>query len=237
MTRRINLWSGPRNVSTAVMYAFRERPDTSVVDEPLYAHYLSRTGVEHPVVQDVIRSQDTDGQAVVRDVLLGPSPTPVRFFKHMAHHLLHLDTAFLDEMENILLTRDPEQMLPSLINQVPDVEIEGTSLPMQVRLLDRIVAGGGTPIVMESKRLLTDPEGTLRAVCERLGLAWDPGMLSWEAGPKPEDGVWAPHWYHNVHRSTGFDPYREKTDPFPAHLEPLLAECIPLYERLLEYAL
>jgi hypothetical protein len=237
VTKRINLWSGPRNVSTAVMYAFRERSDTSVVDEPLYAHYLCRTGVEHPVVQDVIRSQDTDGDAVVRDVLLGESPTPVRFFKHMAHHLADLDRGFLDEMDNILLTRDPEQMLPSLINQVPNVEIEGTSLPMQVRILDWVLETGGDPIVIESKRLLTDPEGTLRAVCERLDLAWVPEMLSWDEGPKPEDGVWAPHWYHNVHRSTGFAPYREKTDPFPAYLKPLLAECLPLYERLLEYAI
>lgn len=234
---RINLWSGPRNVSTAVMYAFRERPDTSVVDEPLYAHYLCRTGAEHPAVQDVIRSQDTDGAAVVRTVLLGPSPTPVRFFKHMAHHLVALDTGFLSEMNNILLTRDPEQMLPSLINQVPNVEIEGTSLPMQVRLLDWILEGGGSPIVIESKRLLTDPEATLRAVCEALNLDWFPGMLSWEEGPKPEDGVWAQHWYHNVHRSTGFDPYREKTEPFPARLRPLLEDCLPLYERLIEYAI
>ena len=234
---RINLWSGPRNVSTAVMYAFRERPDTSVVDEPLYAHYLCRTGAEHPAVQDVIKSQDTDGEAVVRTVLLGPSPTPVRFFKHMAHHLEALDTEFLGEMDNILLTRDPEQMLPSLINQVPNVEIEGTSLPMQVRLLDWILERGGSPLVIESKRLLTDPEATLRAVCGALDLDWDPGMLSWEEGPKPEDGVWAQHWYHNVHRSTGFDPYEAKTDPFPKHLQPLLKKCIPLYERLLEYAI
>jgi hypothetical protein len=219
------------------MYSFRERPDTSVIDEPLYAHYLCRTGVEHPVVQDVIRSQQTDGETVVREVLLGPSPTPVRFFKHMAHHLVELDTSFLGEMDNILLTRDPEQMLPSLVNQVPNVEIEGTSLPMQVRLLDWILERGGTPLVIESKRLLSDPESTLRAVCDRLGLDWYPGMLSWEQGPKPEDGVWAPHWYHNVHRSTGFDPYREKDEEFPARLKPLLAECLPLYERLVEYAI
>jgi hypothetical protein len=237
MTKRINLWSGPRNVSTAVMYAFRERPDTSVVDEPLYAHYLCRTGVEHPVVQDVIHSQNTDGEAVVHEVLLGPSPTPVRFFKHMAHHLVELDTGFLGQMDNILLTRDPEQMLPSLINQVPDVTLQGTSLPMQVQLLDWILERGGTPVVIESKRLLMDPEGTLRAVCERLGLEWDPGMLSWDEGPKPEDGVWAPHWYHNVHRSTGFAPYREKDEEFPARLRPLLEDCVPLYERLAEYAI
>ena len=235
--KRINLWSGPRNVSTAVMYAFRERSDTSVVDEPLYAHYLCRTGVEHPALQDVIKSQDTDGESVVRTVLLGPAETPVRFFKHMTHHLIELDTSFLGQMENILLTRDPRQMLPSLINQVPNPTVEGTSLPMQVSMLDRILDSGGAPIVIESKRLLLDPEGVLTTVCERLGLDWDPAMLSWDEGPKPEDGVWAPHWYDNVHRSTGFAPYREKDEPVPAHLEPLLAECQPLFERLRQHAI
>ncbi len=234
---RINLWSGPRNVSTAVMYAFRERSDTSVVDEPLYAYYLARTGVEHPAVQDVIRSQNTDGETVVKTMLLGPSETPVRFFKHMAHHLGGLDPWFLGEMENLLLTRDPREMLPSLIRQVPNPTIEGTSLPMQVRILERIIESGGQPFVIESKRLLLDPEGVLRTVCSRLGLDWEPGMLTWEEGSKPEDGVWAPHWYQNVHRSTGFNPHREKAERFPARLEPLLAECTPLFERLREYAI
>jgi len=236
-TKRINLWSGPRNVSTAVMYAFRERSDTSVVDEPLYAHYLSRTGVEHPAVQDVIKSQNTDGEAVVRDEMLGTAETPVRFFKHMAHHLIALDTSFLGQMENLLLTRDPLQMLPSLIHQVPNPTIEGTSLPAQVRMLDSILAAGGSPVVIESKRLLLDPETVLRTVCQRIGLEWDAGMLSWDVGPKPEDGVWAPPWYRNVHNSTGFAPYQEKKDQVPSHLKPLLAECIPLFERLREHAI
>jgi len=235
--RRINLWSGPRNVSTAVMYAFRQRNDTSVVDEPLYAHYLCRTGVEHPAVQDVIKSQDTDGEAVVRTVLLGTAETPVRFFKHMAHHLIDLDISFLGRMDNLLLTRDPREMLASLINQVPNPTIEGTSLPMQVRMLNHILESGGSPIVIESKGLLLDPEGVLRTVCERFRLEWDPGMLSWEEGPKPEDGVWAPHWYDNVHDSTGFAPYRKKDGSLPTRLEPLLAECIPLFERLRQHAI
>jgi hypothetical protein len=234
---RINLWSGPRNVSTAVMYSFRERADTSVVDEPLYAHYLCRTGAEHPVVQDVIRSQETDGEAVVEGILLGHAETPVVFFKHMAHHLIELDTSFLGKMSNLLLTRDPREMLPSLVKQVPNVELEGTSLPMQVRMLESVLAAGGDPIVIESKRLLMDPEGTLSAVCARLGIPWDPAMLSWEPGPKPEDGVWAPHWYHRVHTTTGFAPYQQKDEPFPQHLEPLYAECAPLYEQLVEYAI
>jgi hypothetical protein len=108
---------------------------------------------------------------------------------------------------------------------------------MQVRMLDSVLGAGGDPIVIESKRLLMDPEATLKAVCERIGLPWDAAMLSWDPGPKPEDGVWAPHWYHRVHDTTGFAPYQPKDEPFPQHLEPLLAECAPLYARLAEYAI
>ncbi len=234
---RISLWSGPRNVSTAVMYAFRERSDTSVVDEPLYAHYLSRTEAQHPVVQDVIASQDTDGEHVVQEVLLGASPSPVRFFKNMAHHLIDLDLGFIDHLDNVLLTREPSQMLTSLVHQVPNPTLEGTSLPMQVRLLERIEAAGKTPLVLDARLLLLDPEGVLRNLCAALGLEWEDTMLRWPEGPKPEDGVWAPHWYHNVHRSTGFGPYREKDEPVPARLRGILAEATPLYERLLEHAL
>ena len=236
MTTRICLWSGPRNVSTALMYSFRERSDTSVVDEPLYAHYLRQSGVVHPGADQVLSDQDDDGERVVRDVVLGPSPTPVRFFKHMAHHLVGLDRSFLDRVTNVILTRHPAEMLPSLIQQVPEPTLEGTSLPTQVELVERVIDGGGTPVVVDSKALLLDPPGILGALCERIGIPYDTGMLSWEAGPKPEDGIWAPHWYANVHRSTGFAPYRAKTDPFPERLEGLLARCETLYERLVPFA-
>lgn len=234
---RISLWSGPRNVSTALMYSFRQRIDTSVVDEPLYAHYLARSGVEHPGRDDVLAAQDNDGEQVVRDVILGPARTPVLFLKNMAHHLGGLDWAFLAELHNVILTRDPAEMLPSLIKQVPDPDLEGTGLPMQVALLDAILDEGDDPIVLDSRLLLTDPEGVLTRLCHRVGLEFDPAMLSWPAGPVPEDGVWAEYWYHSVHRSTGFAPYNPKREEVPEHLRPLLAQAIPLYERLFAYAL
>lgn len=220
-----------------MMYAFRQRADTSVVDEPLYAHYLAATGVEHPAVQDVIASQDTDGVHVIETVVFGPSPTPVRFFKHMAHHLVDLDLSLIDEADNVLLIRDPVEMLPSLVNQVPNPTLEGTSLPMQVRLLERMERSDRQPIVLDSRSLLQDPAGVLEELCRRLGLDFDQSMLSWPIGPKPEDGVWARHWYHRVHRSTGFEPYEAKHRPMPGHLIGLLAECRPLYQRLREHAI
>lgn len=237
MTTRICLWSGPRNVSTALMYSFHQRRDTTVVDEPLYAHYLSRSGVVHPGRDEVLASQDSNGTAVVRDVLLGPSPTPVIFFKNMAHHLPGVDRAFLSEVTNVLLVRHPREMLPSLAQQLPDPTLDGTSLTTQVELFNAIVKAGEFPIVVDSKHLLLDPEGTLTMLCERIGIEFDEAMLSWPAGPILEDGVWAPHWYTNLHTSTGFTPYREKTDPFPIHLEPLLSQCTPLYNHIAAHAM
>lgn len=234
---RISLWSGPRNVSTALMYSFRQRIDTTVVDEPLYAHYLARSGVEHPGRDDVLAAQDNDGERVVRDLILGPARTPVLFLKNMAHHLGGLDWAFLAELHNVILTRDPAEMLPSLIKQVSEPDLEGTGLPMQVALLDAILDEGDDPIVLDSRLLLIDPEGVLTRLCQRVGLEFDSAMLSWPAGPVPEDGVWAEHWYHSVHRSTGFGPYRPKNEEVPERLRPLLAQATPLYERLLAYAL
>jgi hypothetical protein len=236
--RRISLWSGPRNVSTALMYAFRERPDTRVVDEPLYAHYLRESRADHPGVPEVLAAQDEDARRVISRVILGPCDRPVLFFKNMAHHLEGItDWTFLDELDNVLLTRHPREMLPSLALRLHTPVLRDTAYTMQVLLLDHLEARSRPPLVVEAMHLLLDPEAVLRALCHRLALPWDREMLEWEEGPKPEDGVWAPHWYQNVHASTGFLPYRPKTDPFPEHLVPLLGECLPLYERLAEHAI
>lgn len=238
MTRplRLSVWSGPRNVSTALMYSFRERLDTSVVDEPLYGHYLKVTGAAHPGRDEVLASMDTDGERVVREVLLGPYDTPVVMFKNMAHHLVGLERTFLGELTNVLLTRDPCEMLPSLAQQLPNPTLRDTGLSEQVEILADVTARGQAPLVIDAKMLLEHPEGVLRAVCRRVGRPFDPAMLAWPTGPKPEDGPWARHWYENVHRSSTFAAYTPKTDPFPEHLKPLLEVCAPLYERLAAYA-
>jgi hypothetical protein len=229
---RIQLWSGPRNVSTALMYSFAQRADTRVVDEPLYAHYLRVSGVDHPGRDEVLAAQDADGERVVRDVLLGTCDRPVVFFKQMAHHLVELDRGFLARCANVLLTRDPREMLPSLAANLDAPTLRDTGYAAQTALLAELRALGQDPPVLDARELLLDPEGVLAALCARLGLAFDPAMLAWEPGPRPEDGVWAPHWYANVHRSRGFDVHRAKTGPFPARLEPLLAECLPHYREL-----
>lgn len=231
------MWSGPRNVSTALMYAWRQRSDTRVLDEPLYGHYLRVTGAPHPGRDEVLAAMDTDGDRVVREVLLGPVGADVLFVKNMAHHLAGLDRAPLAPLVHALLTRDPREMLPSLSVQVPEPTLRDTGLAEQVELLETEPGAGRDPVVLEARELLRDPRGVLREACRRFGLPFEDAMLSWPAGPKPEDGVWAPHWYASVHRSTGFAPYHPKEESFPERLEPLLEECLPLYERLAEHAI
>ena len=234
---RLSVWSGPRNVSTALMYSFRQRSDTVVVDEPLYGHYLKTTGAEHPGARVVLDAMDNDGERVVREVILGPCERPIHFFKNMAHHLPGLDPGFLDSITNVLLIRDPTEMLPSLARQLSSPTLRDTGLREQNVVLDSILARGEKPIVLDARELLLDPPGVMRLTCANLGIPFEDAMLSWQAGPKPEDGVWARHWYHNVHASTGFAPYSTPEDPFPPRLEPLLEECLPYYQRLLSYAI
>lgn len=230
---RINLWSGPRNVSTALMYSFAQRTDMNVVDEPHYGHYLRVSGATHPGDRAIMAAMECDGEKVTRDVLLGDYPGNV-FFKNMAHHLVDLDRSFLNEGTNVLLVRDPEQMLPSYSIQIPKPQLWGIGFPAQTELLESL---GDDLLVLDAEFLLKDPEAILRQLCERVGLDWQAEMLRWPAGPKPYDGVWAPHWYHRVHESTGFAPYLSKSEPFPDRLRPVLDEAAPLYERLRKRAL
>ncbi|MEM9172546.1 MAG: sulfotransferase family protein [Pseudomonadota bacterium] len=234
-TRLICLWSGPRNVSTALMYSFAERADTQIVDEPLYGHYLSRTDVQHPAAAEVIAAMNCDGQQVIND-LLARCDAPVTFAKHMAHHLIELDEGFLQQTINVLLVRNPRDMLPSLSRQIPEPTLRDTGLKRQWELLKTLQRLGQSPAVLDAQQLLADPPGVLRQLCEHIGIDFDASMLQWRAGARDEDGVWAPHWYHNVHKSTGFDDYHERTE-VPDHLQAVLAQCAPYYDYLRKHAI
>lgn len=232
------LWSGPRNVSTALMYSFAQLDDVRVVDEPLYGHYLRVSDADHPGRDDVIAAMNCNGDEVMKDLLEQQHRDPGRrlFLKHMAHHLVDIDTSFLDDTTNVLLVRDPREMLPSLTIQLPAAGLDDTGLKRQWQLFDRLRKRGPAPVVIDSRELLLDPPGVLRALCNNIGVDYSDDMLSWPAGPRKEDGVWAPHWYDAVHKSCGFQPYRPK-GKFPANLHALLDECEPWYRRLYEHAL
>ena len=230
----INLWSSPRNVSTALMYSFAQHPRVAVVDEPLYAHYLLRTDspAVHPGREEIIASQRTDRKKLV-DELLRDDAERVRVFKQMTHHLIQLDWSFLPQMKNVLLIRDPRRILASYTKVIENPTISDVGYDLQGKLFDYLVANDALHAIVDTRRLLTDPEDTLRQLCERLDLKFDPAMLQWSAGARPEDGVWAKHWYGNVHQSTEFAPYEEKIVGLSDELEALAERCMPDYERML----
>ncbi len=232
----ICLWSGPRNVSTALMYSFAQLDDVDVVDEPLYAHYLRVSGREHPGRDEVLASQDADGDRVMRQLLKSKRRGRALFAKQMAHHLVDLDRRFLSGTTNVLLVRDPKEMLPSLTIQIPSATLADTGLRQQWELYLELEASGAAPAVLDARELLLNPAGVLSTLCALIGVRYSDSMLRWKAGPRPEDGVWARYWYHAVHRSTGFQPFQPK-DTFPSHLEPLLAQCAPWYDKLLNKAI
>lgn len=238
MIAPICLWSGPRNVSTALMYSFAQRDDMRVVDEPLYGHYLRASGADHPGREAVIASMDCAGEAVMRRLIERQQREPTRrlFLKHMAHHLIGLDLGFLRDTSNVFLIRDPREMLPSLVKQLPRASLYDTGLKRQWEVFEECRGAGQRPVILDSRELLLDPAGILTRLCEHLDLEFKSGMLRWNAGPRAEDGVWAPYWYHVVHQSTGFAPYRPKHG-FPDRLTGLLQECKPWYDRLFEHAL
>jgi len=231
----INMWSGPRNISTAFMYSWRQRPDTVVFDEPFYGVYLSQFDPGHPGMEEVVADMELDIDQIVANIT-APGDRPVRYIKNIGHHVDALDDSVLDLFTNVLLVRDPAEMIASLTATLGDeISVDITSMPQLCRILDRELASGRTPFVVESRRLLEDPPGILQAICERLDLPWTEAMLSWPPGPKPEDGVWAKHWYHSAHASTGFVPYAPKTTELNDAQQALADACRPYYERLEPY--
>lgn len=234
---RIHMWSGPRNISTATMYAFRQRSDTLVVDEPLYASYLAATGAAHPVAEEVITSQERNPYKVISQQFRGPAAKPVVFFKQMTHHLLDLDRSFLREGKHFLLIRDPHFMLPSLGKVLDAPNLDDTGLALHLELYQVLGNLGQEPAVVDSRLLQNQPEAVLRLLCRHLNIPFEPAMLSWPAGPKSEEGVWAPHWYAAAHKTTGFNPWVAPAEPFPDHLNDLLQECLPYYTALRQVAL
>ena len=220
------------------MYSFAQRNDTLVVDEPLYGHYLRVTGAPHPGRNDVMAAMNCDGDAVMRELLLQQrnEPSSQLLLKHMAHHLVDLDLGFLEQTQHVFLVRDPREMLPSLTIQLPNATLADTGLKRQWELFSSLSQRGQSAAVLDSRELLLEPQAVLRKLCDHLGIEFDSDMLSWEAGARPEDGVWAAHWYHAVHKSTGFSAYSPKIG-FPGSLQSLLNECKPWYDKLYQHAI
>jgi hypothetical protein len=203
---RLAVWSGPRNISTALMRSWENRPDCRVVDEPLYAYYLAETGLNHPRRDEVIAAGQTSWHDVVADLT---APTEgIYYQKHMTHHLIpQLPRDWIGSLTNVLLIRDPAEVVASYVRSRADVLAEDIGLVQQAELYDQL---GGAPPVIDAADFLRDPEGYLRWLCAYAQVDFTPAMLRWPAGPRASDGVWAPYWYDAVLASTGFEPYRPR---------------------------
>jgi hypothetical protein len=215
------------------MYSFAQRPDTLVFDEPLYGYYLKQTAAKeyHPGAEDVMNTMECDGSKVV-DFMMGAFTSEVVFFKNMCHHLLDLDRSFIKDTINLILTRHPAQVISSFSKEIPNPSLLDIGIKTQAELLNELVNRNAHVVVVDSNELLKSPEQYLALLCEKLNIPFYPTMLTWDKGPKDYDGCWAPHWYKNVHQSTSFQPYEEKTLIVPENLNDLLKEAMPYYLEL-----
>lgn len=233
---RINLCSSPRNISTALMYAFGNRHDMTVVDEPLYAYYLKLTGKKHPAWQETLQSMPSDAKLVIDEMLTKDYGSPFVFFKNMTHHYIGLSDTDLIRMlkgtVNVVLIREPKEMIASFAKVIPNPTEEDLGMTMQLNLVRQLQKLGTLACVVDSNDVLKNSKGMLEKICESCGIPFSDKMLGWETGSRVEDGVWAKHWYANVHQSTGFKPYKKKEVLLPEHLVPLYKACLPHYEAL-----
>lgn len=242
---RIATWSGPRSISTAMMRAWGNRPDTFVTDEPFYAFYLRATGKKHPGADEIIATGETDWRRVVAQ-LTGPipesrhkGPSHVFYQKQMTHHLLpEIDRKWLVDMTNCFLIRDPREVILSYIKKEGDPTLEDLGFVQQAEIFDWVRARSGSiPPVIDASDVLQNPERILRLLCTAVGIEFDESMLSWLPGLRETDGVWARYWYGEVAKSTSFQPYKPREGIVPDRVHELHEQCREYYERLYEYRL
>lgn len=237
---RLAMWSGPRNISTALMRAWENREDCVVWDEPLYGYYLNATGVPHPGADEVIAAQGIDAQSIItRCIGEIPDGKSIFYQKHMTLHLLpQLERDWLSSLTNCFLIRDPEAVIASYGAVRSEATLEDIGFIQQAELFDRVRAmNDPNPLVIDSREFLLDPEAMLRTLCERLDIEFDPRMLSWPAGRRDSDGVWGKYWYASVWNSTGFAAYRERSYTLSEKDRKIAEQARPYYEKLYQHRL
>jgi hypothetical protein len=238
---RIAMWSGPRNISTAMMRAWGNRADTAVADEPLYAYYLEKTGKNHPGAAEVIAQGETDWRKTVTALTKAPVPGDKRIFfqKQMTHHLLpEIDRAWIVDLTNCFLIRDPREVILSYVKKNPDPSLEDLGFVQQCEIFDFVRGRANSiPAVVDADDVLRDPERMLQLLCNAIGVEFDKAMLSWPPGLRETDGVWAKHWYDAVVRSTSFAPYKPREGNIPDSLADVYEKCRECYEQLHQHRL
>ena len=235
---RVAMWSGPRNISTAMMRAWGNRQDTFVVDEPFYAYYLKATGTQHPGAAEVIATGEIDWRKVVAQ-LTGPIPEGKRIFfqKQMTHHFLPgVDRQWLTGVTNCFLIRDPRDVITSYIKKRESPELEDLGYLQQTEIFDFVrTRVKSLPPILDAQDVLENPERMLRLLCKLIGIEFSESMLSWPPGLRQTDGIWAKHWYPEVAKTTSFQPYRPRQDEVPERFTKIYERCRECYERLYQY--
>jgi hypothetical protein len=237
---RIAMWSGPRNISTALMRAWENRSDCSIWDEPLYGYYLSRTDLPHPGKEEIIAAQGTDWRSIVaRCAGNSPDQKQVFYQKHMTLHLLpEIDRQWLSSLTNCFLIREPEPVVASYAAVRDDLTLDDIGFVQQAELFDYVTRiSGEIPLVIDSKEFLLNPESMLRGICNHLGLEFEMSMMSWPTGPRESDGVWGKYWYESVWNSSGFSAYREKPLTLGSGQQSIADLARPYYEELYRHRL
>ncbi|MEP6810388.1 MAG: HAD family hydrolase [Chthoniobacterales bacterium] len=237
---RLAMWSGPRNISTALMRSWGNRADTFVVDEPFYAYYLQATGADHPMASEIIAAGETDSGKIIAQ-LTGDPPHRARIFyqKQMTHHLLPaLDRGWLGAVTNCFLIRDPREVIASYLKKNHEPTADDLGFPQQAAIFETVCAETGkTPPVIDARDVLENPERSLRLLCAAVGAEFSTAMLAWPPGPRPTDGIWARHWYGEVERTTGFHSPEPKEISIPARLYAVVEQCEKIYRHLHGYRL
>ena len=239
MTKRIAMWSGPRNISTAMMRSWENRADCSVIDEPFYAYYLEQTQSPHPLFSEIIESQPTDYATVAKNMSEGQCNSALQYQKHMTHHMLPgCDISWTATLQHCFLIRDPAYVVHSYTNSRGACTAEDIGIKRQYELLTQIsdLTGQQMPVI-DSPTVLTNPERVMRALCEALSISFDPNMLAWPTGRRSSDGIWASHWYHSVEASTGFASPRQATFALSKSQLEVVEEVMPYYAKMKSLAI
>lgn len=233
MNTIVNLISGPRNISTALMYSFAQRPDFKVLDEPFYGYYLKNASlsIEHPSQEAIMANMECDKLKII-DSIMTLSKTSNVFVKGMAHHYLEEAPNYLMEWNNVILIRHPRKLIASFAKVIEHPTLNDIGIKRASEIFLYLRDAGKTPIVIDSDELMINPGQYLKQLCELLGISFLETMLAWNPGGIPEDGIWAKHWYKNVHQTIGFQVQQNKPAQIPVSLGPLLAEAMPYYETL-----
>lgn len=238
MTEQIQLISGPRNISTAMMYSFGNRPDTAIVDEPFYAHYLEFTGIDHPGREETLASMSSDIDHILKKVIFKKRSEKYFFIKNMAHHMIGFDTSYSYDIKNLFLIRDPKKLIASFAKVIENPTSDDLGLEREVELYSEILEKGKfEPVVLDTGEVLKNPRKVLSEMCKALDIPFHESMLRWEAGPRKEDGVWARFWYKSVHTSTHFEPQHSTETVLQDRLIPLYEKVLPFYDILFNQAI